>query len=163
MAPWRYDGIAQEALRQFKYHQRRRVGDWLSEAMSATAGACLPVEEIDVVVPLPSYWLTRRLRGFDPAGYLARRVSSALRKPCAARAVRRTRWTSTQTRLPWAKRFRNVRGAFAARPRLIRHRTVLLVDDVLTSGTTAEACAKALRDAGAHRVFVLTAARTPLA
>ena len=162
-APWRYDGIAQEALQQFKYRQRHRVGDWLSETMSSAARSSLPIETIDLVVPVPPYWLAGRLRGFDPAGHLAHRVARLLEKPCVPAGLRRTRWTPTQTRLSWAKRFRNVRAAFTARPRLVRDRIILLVDDVLTSGATADACARALRQAGAARIFVLTAARTPLA
>lgn len=161
-APWRYAGPAQAALQQFKYHGRHRLGDWFSDAMGATAGAALPVQEIDVVVPVPAHWLVRRVRGSDAPAHLAQRLARQLKKPCIPRALRRTRWTATQTRLSWAKRRRNVRGAFTARPHLVRRRTVLLVDDVLTSGATAEACAVALRAAGASRIFVLTAARTPL-
>ena len=162
-APWRYDGIAQAALQQFKYRRRHRVGDWLSETMSSAARSSLPMDSIDVVMPVPSHWLAGRLRGFDAPDHLARRVSRLLEKPYLPRALRRSRWTTTQTRLSWAKRFRNVRAAFTARPRLVRDRIILLVDDVLTSGATADACARALRQAGAVRVFVLTAARTPLA
>jgi len=162
-APWRYAGSAQAAIRQFKYHRRWRLGRWLSDAMTATARACLPMEEIAVVVPVPRHWLKRRLAGDDPARRLARVVARSLGKPYVPSAIRRTRWTASQTRLRGIRRRRNVQGAFRGSSRSVNRLAVLLIDDVLTSGATAGACAAALKDAGAARVFVLTAARTPLA
>ena len=161
-APWRYAGSLQDAVRQFKYHHRWRIGRWLADGMSRTAASSLPLSEISVVLPVPLHWLKRWLRGWNPAEALAASVARSLGKPCRPSTLRRTRWTATQTRLGWQARARNVREAFAARPRLVRDQTVLLIDDVLTSGATANACALALRQAGARRVFVLTAARTPL-
>ncbi len=160
-APWQYAGCVPEAIRQFKYHRRWRIGRWLSEEMARAVCRSWPLDAIDAVVPVPSHWLKRRLRGWNPSGYLSQAVSRALGKPHHPKALRQTRWTRTQTRLPWAGRFRNVRHAFAAKRRFVDEKTVLLVDDVLTSGATAEACALALREAGARHVFVLTAARTP--
>ena len=162
-AAWRYSGTGSAVVRQFKYHQRWRLGRWLAADMAATAQASLPVEEMTGIVPVPLHWAARRLRGGDPAKTLAVLVGHALGKPCWPRALRRRRWTPSQTRLSWRQRQRNVRGAFAADARLVRGRSLLLVDDVLTSGATAEACTEALIRAGARRVFVLTAARTPLA
>ncbi len=160
-APFRYAGPAQEAVRRFKYRRRWRLGRWLAARMAETAYAEFPLQDIALILPVPLHWLKRRLRGWNPAEFLAASVARTLEKPCQPQALRRRRWTATQTRLPHARRFRNVRSAFSARPELVRDRSVLLVDDVLTSGATAEACARALREAGARRVFVLAAARTP--
>ena len=161
-APWQYAGPAQEAVRQFKYHRRWRVGRWLAEEMTTTARAAFPLEDITVVLPIPRHWLKRRLSGMDPADRLARVVAGSLLKPYQPRWLRRARWTTTQTHLSWRRRARNVQRAFAAHGRVLLGHTVLLVDDVLTSGATANACAAALKEAGASKVFVLTAARTPL-
>ena len=161
-APWRYDSTARMAVRRFKYARRWRLGRWLADGMAQTAQASLPIEEISAVVPVPLHWLKRRLAGWNPSEELAGTVSQRLGKPCRPRALIRTRWTATQTRLSWRGRSRNVREAFTAFPEAVRDQTLLLVDDVLTSGATAEACARALKRAGARRVFVLTAARTPL-
>jgi ComF family protein len=160
-APLVYAGTAQAAVRAFKYHWRWRIGRWLADEMAATARAMLPIEDIQAVVPVPLHWLKRRLRGADAPTYLAARVCRALEKPCLPAALRKRRWTGGQTRRRGADRFRNVRGAFVGRRRHVEGRTVLLIDDVLTSGATADACASALKDAGASAVFVLTAARTP--
>ena len=160
-APWRYAGCARQAVQAFKYHRRRRLGSWLAEQMAQTARTALPLSAVTAIVPVPLHWLTQRLRGFHAAGHLAAGVAAVLERPSLSRALRQHRWTATQTRLPWEARFRNVRGAFCAKEAPIRGHTVLLVDDVLTSGATADACTQALKDAGAASVYVLTAARTP--
>jgi len=162
-APWRYTGALTQAVRQFKYHRRWRIGRWLAGDMEALVRRAFPLDDIDLIVPMPSHWLRRRLRGFDAPGELARALSRRLGKRCDPRLLRRPRRTASQTRLPWPKRLRNVEGAFTARPRLAAQRAVLLVDDVLTSGATARAAALALRQAGARAVYVVTAARTPSA
>ena len=159
-APWRYTHRAAQAVQQFKYHRRWRIGRWLAEEMADTARTWLPLHDIDAIVPVPQHWLKCWLRGFDPVAQLAHDVSRSLRRPCLPRALRRTRWTVSQTTLQTRARRRNVRNAFAAAPKAVQGRAILLVDDVLTSGATAHACAEALRQAGASRVFVLTAART---
>ena len=162
-APWQYTGPAQQAIQQFKYHRRWRIGRWLAQAMASTATTALPLEAIGVVIPVPLHWLKRRLKGYNPSAQLAQMVSHTIEKPYRPGGLRRRRWTTTQTRLHGFQRFRNVQRAFQANPRFVKDQTVLLVDDVLTSGATANACALALKEAGACAVFVLTAARTPLA
>ena len=160
-APWAYAGTTQETIRQFKYHRHWRIGHWLGESMAEMARHNLPLSQISLVLPVPMHWLKHRLRGFNPAEQLAITVAQSLAKPCARRALRRRRWTRSQTALPLQERFPNVQAAFGATPRDVRGHRVLLIDDVLTSGATAQACALALRRAGARSVFVLTAARTP--
>lgn len=159
-APWWYAGSAQAAIRQFKYSRRWRIGHTLAVQMAAAASA-LPLDEVDAVLPVPLHWLKGRFKGFCPPAYLAQIVASLLNKPYLSSALHRARWTATQTSLGWRERFRNVDRAFAARSPLINGRSVLLIDDVLTSGATADACARTLKTAGARRVFLLTAARTP--
>ena len=160
-SPWWYAGATQDAVQQFKYSRRWRIGQSFALEMAAAARAALPLDEVDAVLPVPLHWLKRRLKGFHPPAYLARVVASALNKPYLASALRRARWTTTQTSLGWRERFRNVDQAFTAREALVAGRSVLLIDDVLTSGATADACARTLKSAGARRVFLLTAARTP--
>jgi len=160
-APWHYLGPAKEAVRQFKYHQRWRLGRWLAQGMARVAIQELPLEDVTAVLPIPRHWLKRRLQGCHPASELAHHVAELLHKPHHPEGLRRTRWTSTQTRLPWPRRFSNVRNAFQASRTLTSHRTVLLIDDVFTSGATAHAAALAVKAVGVQRVFVLTAARAP--
>ena len=130
--------------------------------MAKTARASLPVQEISLVLPVPLHGLKRWLRGWNPSESLARQIATDLGVPYQPAGLRRTRWTRSQTRLSYHRRAQNVREAFEARPSAVQDRTILLVDDVLTSGATAESCVTALKRAGARRVFVLAAARTPL-
>ena len=162
-APLVYAGRSREAVLAFKYHDRRQIGRWLATHMARLAEQALPISEIDAVVPVPLHWLKRRIRGAYPAALLAHGVAKALQRPCLSRALRRTRWTTTQTRLTTSRRFRNVADAFRARPSTVNGRAILLVDDVLTTGATADACAAALREAGAVAVYALTAACAPAA
>ena len=110
---------------------------------------------VDLVVPVPLHRRRRRARGFNQAEELARHLGPR----CRAVLVR-TRATPSQTDLPAAQRHANVRAAFALRRRAdVAGLTVLLVDDVSTTGATLEACARVLRLAGAREVRALTAAR----
>lgn len=99
------------------------------------------------------------VRGYNPAELLAERVAHVLKRPWTARALVKIRKTKPQMELPRTERLKNVEGAFRARARWIRNRSLLLVDDVLTTGATANACTQALFEAGAQEVFVAVAGR----
>ncbi len=136
-----------------KYGGRRRVAGPLAERLAAAGAGIL--DGADVVVPVPLHRARQRARGFNQAAELAQRLGVPV-----AHLLRRVRATPSQTDLPAARRHANVRGAFAlARGASPRGATVVLVDDVETTGATLEACARVLRDAGAKEVRALTAAR----
>ncbi|MBI4597930.1 MAG: ComF family protein [Candidatus Omnitrophica bacterium] len=162
-APLQYAGTGQTLLRQIKYHHRWRLSRWLANDMAALAASAFPLEAITLLAPVPAHWLKRRMRGAHPTDELGRDIARLLQKPYAASALRCVRWTRAQHHLPSpGARWRNVRHAFVAQPRLVNDRAVLLIDDVMTSRATAHACAAALKEAGARAVYVLTGARTPL-
>ena len=121
--------------------------------MMASAGDL--VSGVNLVVPVPLHRRRRRARGFNQAEELARHLGLEWKN-----VLRRTRATSSQTDLPAARRHANVRNAFSLeRSHAVDGLTVLLVDDVSTTGATLNACAVALRRAGARDVRALTAAR----
>ncbi len=131
-------------------------GRWMVRAGGALVG------DADVAVPVPLHWTRLFTRRYNQAALLAAAVARAARIPMAPDALVRRRRTPSQGKLNAARRRRNVRGAFIAHPRhrhLIEGRRVLLIDDMLTTGATVSACSRALLDAGARAVDVLTLAR----
>ncbi len=160
-APMPYVGAAREIIHAYKYQGRQRLGAWMAKRMAYAAVRDLPMDRVDRIVAVPSHWMRRCFRDIDASDALAKRLATRLHKPYAPTTLRRTRWTRSQTRLGARHRLRTVSGAFRADSTAVRGQRVLLVDDVLTSGATAQTCSQALRRAGAREVFVLTAARTP--
>jgi ComF family protein len=156
----RYDGVVGEALRQLKYEKAL----WLACDMADLLFNCLKAEfaeeRFDLVVPVPLYHVRRRERGYNQAAMLASELARRLHCKVSARALRRIRPTATQTNLTAAQRLSNVNDAFHhGREKRLTGRRVLLVDDVMTTGATVNACAKALKKGGARSVHVLTVAR----
>jgi ComF family protein len=151
-----YEGTLRELIHLFKYGRMKP----LSRTLAANLLSALPRDQrFDVVVPMPLHWRRRWHRGFNQAELLARRTARSCGIP-ATNAVRRIRSTATQAGLSNAKRRENVAGAFRLRNRRgIQGRRVLLIDDVMTTGATASACALALKRGGAASVTLLALAR----
>jgi competence protein ComFC len=149
-----------EVIHRYKYKRELWFEPFLAELLIGVAKPELAKEKWDYLVPVPLYPTKQREREFNQAERLAKRLSAAVQIPMNSRLVRRIRPTSTQTVLSRAEREENVRNAFAMRAgeRLNGERIVLL-DDVLTTGATTSACAKALRGGGAGEVCVWTVAR----
>lgn len=144
------------AVASFKYDGATRLGRRLAEVVATRA----PDPTVGVVVPVPLHPRRLRRRGYNQSALLARHLARRLGCVVVLTAVVRTRDTASQVGLDVTERRTNVRGAFAVRrPADVRGRTVLVVDDVWTSGATVRAVAAALRDAGAEAVDVLTVAR----
>jgi ComF family protein len=148
-----YDGALRAIVHAFKYDGRRSLAAKLGMLMQARGADVL--HNADAAVPVPLHHARRRERGFDQAADLARHVGLPV-----VHALRRIRPTAVQASLPAARRHGNVRGAFATRSAAaLDGRTVVLVDDVSTTGATLEACARVLGEAGIREVRALTAAR----
>lgn len=146
------------AVHALKYRGRRRV----ATALGSLLAARYPYDPDVLLVPVPLHVTRLRSRGYNQALLLARTLGRSRDLEVAARTLVRLRDTHQQPGLSATARRRNLRGAFAVRePATIAGRHVVLVDDVLTTGATADACAFMLRTAGAARVEVFTAGRAP--
>jgi len=152
-----YEGALRELIHLFKYNGVYSLAKPLGKHLAAA----LPRDErFDAVVPMPLHWLRRWRRGFNQSELLAREIGRRLGVPVVC-AVRRKRSTESQAGLSNAKRRVNVAGAFEPkRGRPLEGKRVLLIDDVMTTGATAAACAAAAKLAGARYVALLALART---
>lgn len=151
-----YEGALRELIHLFKYAGVRTLARPLGEFLSRA----LPREQrFDALVPMPLHWLRRWRRGFNQAELLAREVSRRCGIP-VVNAVRRVQATRTQAGLSNSARRQNVVGAFRLRRGArVEGLRILLVDDVMTTGATAAACALVLKRAGAAHVALLVVAR----
>jgi ComF family protein len=144
-------------VRRFKYAGDLALGRWLAERLVERAeGGEMP----SLIVAPPSTRARLRERGFNPALEIAKRVASRLDVHCSLEGLIRTRETVPQPGLGRDERRRNLEGVLATRLAL-EGRTVALVDDVMTTGATADAAARVLKRAGASRVVVWVVARAP--
>src|SRR5205823_6124322 len=120
----------------------------------------LRLEPVDLIIPIPLHIRKRRGRGFNQAERLSARLSTAVAIPFDPNLIERIRDTNSQAGLDRDDRIENVKGAFKyAGAERLKGRRILLIDDVLTTGLTASACAKELRKNGAGEVRVWTVAR----
>src|ERR1700733_11519893 len=156
----RYDDVARTLVHALKYHDRTDLAPAMGRWM-ARAGREL-LDEADALVPVPLHWRRGWSRRYNQSGALARVIERQTGVKLVSEALRRVRPTQQQIGLSRAERASNVQGAFkvaADRKADIAGRRVILIDDVLTSGATAGACAQALLRAKAAQVDVLVFAR----
>jgi ComF family protein len=153
-----YGGRLREAILRMKHAAGEGLAELVGEMWAESIGARLRVLGADVVVPVPLHWRRRWRRGYNQSEALARPLATRLGIPCRPSALRRVRNTPQQTSQTAATRLDNVRNAFRARGGLAG-RTVLLVDDVMTTGSTVAEATRALRRAGVRRVVVAVLAR----
>lgn len=156
-APYLFGGALADAIHRFKYEDAPHYGGPLAALLAASASDLLAWAEL--LVPVPLHVRRLRSRGYDQALVLARHLARMAGRPLAPRGARRTRETESQVGKSRPERERNVAGAFLGDAAQIGGRRVLLVDDVLTTGATASAVARALLEAGAPEVRVVAVAR----
>jgi ComF family protein len=158
-----------KAIHCLKYRGRIELARPLGDLLLTGLLKCFTPDDIDLVIPVPLHTARMRRRGFNQSHLLIRDWPKRMREAghdasrprIASGLLLRSRPTSSQTGLGRKERMKNLRGAFTVpAPRQVKKKRVLLVDDVYTTGATADACTKALRKAGATRVDILTLART---
>ena len=161
VAACRYEGLVRDMVLGLKYARDLSLLEPLSCLLIAQLREEPFMQIVDVVAPVPLYWAGRLSRRFNQAELLARRVTKHFSLPLSVGDFRRIRRTRPQAELTRPQREDNLRGAFRVhRPERLTGRTVLLVDDVVTTCATAVECSRTLRRAGAKAVYVAAVART---
>ncbi len=156
----RYRGSLRKVLHSFKYEHAAWLTWDLANMMLACFKANYGIVDVDAVVPVPLHPVREVWRSYNQAHLLATRLAAMLGKTVVAGCLKRVRMTGKQTNLTATDRRDNVRKAFEGRMHSwLEGRTILLVDDVMTTGATVQEASRALKDAGAARVYVITVAR----
>lgn len=155
-----FSGLVKEVIHRFKYNRNEWFEPYLAELLIQRALPALREKPVDLIVPIPLHRRKEHERGFNQAERLAKRLASVAALPMAT-PLRRIKKTQNQALLERSERIDNVKNAFAyaASAPLPSGTRVLLVDDVLTTGSTASACAGELLKNGAAEVRVWTVAR----
>ncbi len=163
-AAWRlgpYEGALAQAILRLKDSSGEDLAEALGRFWAERLAAKLLAHQPAYVVPVPLHWLRRLQRGYNQAETLALALAERLGIPCRPRWLWRTRHTPHQMGLSVTARRENVKNAFRARPRqVLRGKTLVLVDDVMTTGSTCSEAAKALKQAGAARIVVAVLAKS---
>jgi len=160
VSKYQANGILRDLIHRFKYgrqyYLRRVLANFLLEAMDDPRLLSVPA---DCIVPVPLHPTRLRERGFNQADALAEIVSKSVKIPIM-RCIERRRYTQTQTQFDRTERIQNLRNTFAlSKNSAVRGKNSLLVDDILTTGSTLHECALVLRAAGAESVRAITVAR----
>lgn len=154
----RYEGPIQRAIKKLKY-----AGDLgLADILARNLIELLHTQhwDVDLIVPVPQGIARRAERGYNQSALLARPLALTTGIPSNFNCLQKIRTTKSQVGLSLRERRQNVKDAFSAKSKYVTGRNILVVDDVLTSGATLDACAAALKSAGARNVYGITLART---
>lgn len=159
-SPCKYSGIIKTMIHEFKYTGHNYLGKNLGQILNNFIYKYnLPISHLDFIIPLPLHKTRLREREFNQAQILSEQIAKEFNKKILPKALTRIKATKTQTELSPEQRRQNVKNSFfVATPDLIKDKNLLLVDDVLTTGSTLSEAAKSLKVSGAKMVFAMTLA-----
>lgn len=153
------DSVMQRLVHQFKYKGRKDILSFLGRRMGTILQESDLFSGVDAIVPVPLFPLKEKKRGYNQAALLAEEMAGVLSLPVLSQVLVRHQPGATQTRKGRMERWQNVEEAFTLKdPQSVAGKKLLLVDDVLTTGATLEACTLALQQAPGVKVFIITLA-----
>ncbi|MFO7896916.1 MAG: ComF family protein [Candidatus Cloacimonadales bacterium] len=160
LAVFDFTPLVQQLIHEFKYNEMRSLGKFLATEAANFLQAQADLPQIDLVVPVPLHRVKKRFRGFNQAEILSQTIAKKCGYQHFPQALARKRFTQTQTQLNRQERQQNVAQAFGSKYRQkLVGKTVLLVDDVFTTGATTNTISNVLKNNGVSQIIVLTIAR----
>ncbi len=158
-ALFRMEGLGRELVHKYKYRNMPELARTLAHLAAIRLGESILAEKFDCITPTPLHFLRYLKRGYNQADLFANVLAGELKIPCSS-LLWRKKWTSQQSKLTKKQRISNLNGAFSVKnSQKTKNRAILLVDDVMTTGSTLASAAQVLLDGGAERVGVLVIAR----
>lgn len=151
-----YEGPMKPAMYRFKYGNRRGYGRIFADVAARRYGAWLRRAGVDCIVPVPMFSRKKRLRGYNQAEAFARELGHILGVPVEARALRRVRMTLPQKGLNYAQRKYNLKNAFKLWKSSVKSKSILIVDDIYTTGSTMDEASRVLKGGGAGKIYCLS-------
>lgn len=152
-------GRVQKLIHQLKYKGKTEVGSFLGKLLGTELHTSLLFKSVELVVPVPLHPKKLKKRGYNQCIYISQGIGKGLNIPVDSVTLKRVENTSTQTKKSREKRWENVKNAFGlSNPEAFENKHVLLVDDVLTTGSTMEACVRTLSKINGIKISIATIA-----
>lgn len=148
-----YSDELRASMHRYKYKARREYTEFYAKLMEMQCGDLIRRWKVDVILPVPMYRYKERVRGYNQAALLAQALGERMNIPVDSTLLVRTRNTKPMKELDDRERLKNIQNAFKIRQSVIRYNHILLVDDIYTTGSTIDACAVCLKQAGAQKVY----------
>ena len=152
-----YTGKIKTSIYQMKFHNKREYLHYYSSKMAEVFGQRIVEWQADLLLPVPLHWWKKRQRGFNQTEILAKQLGRSWNLSVADDAIKRRRFTKAQKELLLKERQKNLRGAFElSKGREVVGKTIIIIDDIYTTGTTIDEMAAVLLAAGAKKIYFLT-------
>ncbi len=155
VAPFYNEGVAQEAMYAFKFRKKEYAAEFFAEQMALTVKQCYNDVSFDLITCVPLHKLRQMRRGYNQSYLLAKRISDILGIQLSQDLLGARFKRKTQHKTVLKKRFKNVKGKYFCK-REVTNKTILLVDDIKTTGATLDECSKELMSFGANKVYCIT-------
>ena len=155
VAVFEYSDMVSKSLYKFKYHNRRTYARFYGEAIAKHCARDIRRWNPDVIVPVPIHYKKRIKRGYNQAALIARELGKKINIYVDEKYLYRVVNTRPMKELNKTNRKKNVENAFKIYKNVVKYKKIILVDDIYTTGSTLDACAKALLGAGASEVFCI--------
>lgn len=153
------DKELQHAIHSLKYQKKFRVGIFLGKVLASNLKTSKPNFNIDLIIPIPLHQLKKAERGYNQAFYIAKGVSNIFKVNLSDRIVKRIKYTESQTKMNLNEREKNISAAFKIKKKnFVEGKSILLLDDVITTGATISECGKILLEAGANKIYAASIA-----